>query len=238
MSKKSRNASAAAVAAPPAPASSGRRGLLIGGGAALAVAAVIGGFVVLDQRSRAAELAALAQRPELKSDHAPMLGRADARVHIVEFLDPACETCAMFYPVVKRLLAEQPERLRLSVRHVALHKGSDQVVAMLEASRKQDKYWQTLEALLASQSSWTINHTVHAERARQIVERVGLDMARLETDMQDPEIARRMARDRDDAARLQVEKTPEYFVNGRQMASFGRQQLLDLVADAVKVAYR
>ena len=237
MSKKSSAPSASAAAAAPAPASSSRRGILIGGGAAIAVAAVIGGFVVLDQRNRAAELA-LAQRPELRSEHAPMLGRADARVHIVEFLDPACETCAMFYPVVKRLLADQPDRLRLSVRHVAFHRGSEEVVAMLEASRRQDRYWQTLEALLAAQSTWTINHVVHAERARQVVERVGLDMAQLQADMQDPEVARRMARDRDDAARLQVEKTPEYFVNGRQMASFGRQQLLDLVADAVKVAYR
>ena len=44
--------------------------------------------------------------------------------------------------------------------HVALHKGSDYVVALLEASRKQGKYWQTLEAVLATQERWAINHAV------------------------------------------------------------------------------
>ncbi|NMG42229.1 thioredoxin domain-containing protein [Aromatoleum toluvorans] len=33
--------------------------------------------------------------------HSPTLGKADAPVVIVEFLDPACETCRAFYPRVK-----------------------------------------------------------------------------------------------------------------------------------------
>ena len=37
----------------------------------------------------------------LASEHAPMVGDPDAKVHIVEFLDPACEACAAFYPLVK-----------------------------------------------------------------------------------------------------------------------------------------
>ena len=61
----------------------------------------------------------------LASAHSPTLGKADAKVHIVEFLDPACETCAVFYPHIKRLLASNPDTLRLAVRHVPFHKGSD-----------------------------------------------------------------------------------------------------------------
>jgi hypothetical protein len=51
-----------------------------------------------------------------------------------------------------------------------------------------------------------------------------------------PEIAQRMRRDLDDAGTLDVTKTPEYFVNGRQMASFGRQQLIALVDDELRRA--
>ena len=50
----------------------------------------------------------------LDSAHSPSLGSADAKVHIVEFLDPACETCAEFYPQVKRMMAAHPDRIRLS----------------------------------------------------------------------------------------------------------------------------
>jgi hypothetical protein len=37
---------------------------------------------------------------------------------------------------------------------------------------------------------------------------------------------------------LRVTKTPEFFVNGRQMESFGREQLARLVADEVARASR
>ncbi|MEY2919738.1 MAG: hypothetical protein RL261_1043, partial [Pseudomonadota bacterium] len=84
----------------------------------------------------------------LASAQSPTLGEASAKVHIVEFLDPACETCAEFFPIAKQYLADNPGKIRLSVRHVAFHDGSEYAVRVLEASRKQDKYWQTLEALL------------------------------------------------------------------------------------------
>jgi protein-disulfide isomerase len=43
--------------------------------------------------------------------------------------------------------------------------------------------------------------------------------------------------DHDDAVALKVTATPEYFVNGRPMPSFGQQQLLTLVSEALQDAY-
>jgi hypothetical protein len=37
---------------------------------------------------------------------------------------------------------------------------------------------------------------------------------------------------------LKVTATPEYFVNGRPMPSFGEQQLQDLISEALQSAYR
>jgi len=210
---------------------------LIAAGAAVLVAAVGGGLYQISQRAAKAQAEAAARRPGLASEHAPTIGDPGAKVHIVEFLDPACETCAVFYPLVKQMMAENPDRIRLSLRHVPFHKGADEVVRMLEASRRQDKYWQTLETLLASQARWAPNHTARPDLARQAIAGVGLDFARLDVDMQAPEVAQRMARDMADAKLLNVEQTPEYFVNGRQMPSFGRQQLQNLVRQALQEAY-
>ena len=174
----------------------------------------------------------------LASEHAPTLGNADARVHVVEFLDPACETCAQFFPVVKQLIAENPGKIRLSTRHVAFHQGAEFAVRALEASRAQDKYWETLEALLASQSSWAPHHTVQPDLVVPVLERVGLDMARLRADMDSAEITSRIERDRTDAITLKVTATPEYFVNGRPLPSFGYEQLLTLVREELDRAYR
>ena len=173
----------------------------------------------------------------LASPQSPTVGEATAKVHIVEFLDPACETCAAFFPMVKQVLAQNPGKIRLSVRHVALHEGSDYVVRLLEASRLQDKYWETLETLLATQSVWTEHHSVYPERALQAISNLGLDLERLQADMNSAEVVERAQRDRADAMTLKVTATPEYFVNGRQMPSFGEQQLMTLIDEELQKAY-
>ena len=116
----------------------------------------------------------------LARGHAPTIGNPDAKVHIVEFLDPACETCREFYPFVKKLMAANPDRIRLSIRHVTFHKGSDSIVRMLEAARKQGKYWEALEALLASQPNWAIQHTSRPELALPKLAAIGLNLDRSE----------------------------------------------------------
>ena len=173
----------------------------------------------------------------LASEHSPTMGNPDARVHIVEFLDPACETCALFFPMVKDWLKEEPEKLRLSVRHVAFHEGADYVVRILEASRKQDKYWETLEALLATQSQWAINHAVQPDRVLPAIASVGLDEEKLLAEMNSVDVLAHIEKDKKDSILLRVSAHPEYFVNGRQLTSFGRQQLLDLVREELDAAY-
>lgn len=172
----------------------------------------------------------------LASEHSPTLGDADAAVHIVEFLDPACETCALFYPMVKQWMAEVPGEIRLSVRHIPFHQGSEYAVKVLEASREQGKYWETLEALLATQNQWTQHHTVLPERIAPAIASVGLDMDKLMADMENFDVRARMEQDKKDAVFLKVSATPEYYVNGRPLPSFGRQQLLNLVREELAKA--
>jgi len=172
---------------------------------------------------------AVSRQAALASEHSPTLGDPDARVHIVEFLDPACETCALFFPMVKQWMSEVPGKIRLSVRHVAFHSGSEYAVQVLEASRKQDKYWQTLEALLASQHQWVRNHAVQPDSIGPAIAGVGLNMEQLKADMNTVQVMQRIEQDKKDSIFLKVSATPEYFVNGRPLPSFGRQQLAELI---------
>ena len=181
------------------------------------------------QQAKEAMTTAARNKESLVRFHSPSLGRADARVHIVEFLDPACETCAAFYPLVKQLMATHREDIRLTIRYAPFHQGSDEVVKALEASRKQGRYWQALEALLSSQSAWVQHHQARVELVWPQLARAGLDIERLKSDMQAPDIARAIALDVADARALNVTKTPEYFVNGRPLPSFGFEQLRTLV---------
>ena len=101
--------------------------------------------------SVSAQVPAAAPAPPLIRPHTPTLGPANAKVHVVEFLDPACEGCRAFYPVVKQLMSENPGRIRLWVRYVPIHKGSDFVVKALEAARAHGKFWEGLGLLFAKQ---------------------------------------------------------------------------------------
>jgi protein-disulfide isomerase len=251
MSKKNRKAPprkdpsmSTAPAPTPAPAPAPARGaisrtsLFIAAAVALIVAFAVGAVLYKSEKDKSAQQAAANGKAQLASGHSPLLGKADAKVHIVEFLDPACETCAVFYPHVKKLMADNPGRIKLSTRHVPFHQGSEHVVRMLEAARAQDKYWETLEAVFTSQDRWTGNHQVFPERVWPALEGIGLDLERVRREMNAADIAARMERDSADAGVLGVTKTPEYFVNGRPLPRFGLEELQGLVREELRSAYR
>jgi protein-disulfide isomerase len=207
----------------------------------LAAVLLMGGFLLATLIYKSAEdgqAKAVANQALLVRFHAPTLGPQDAKVHIVEFLDPACETCRAFYPFVKQLMESNPGKIKLSTRHIPLHEGADSVVKMLEAAKKQGKYWQALEAVLGTQPQWAINHRARPELALKQLEGRGLDLDRLRQDMNDPDIERNMNQDQSDARALNVTKTPEYFVNGRRMDTFGYDQLRKLVQEELASSYR
>jgi protein-disulfide isomerase len=179
-----------------------------------------------------------ANRAALVRMHSPSLGKVEAPVVIVEFFDPACGTCAAFYPRVKEIMAANPDRIRLVLRYAPFHNGSDKVVAVLEAARKQGKFWPALEALLATQDDWSPDHTPQVGLVWKHLEGLGLDLERLRAEMAAPEIAGVIAQDIEDARILNVTQTPEYFVNGRPLPSFGFEQLKTLVDDALTETQR
>jgi protein-disulfide isomerase len=211
--------------------SHGRSRLVAAAVGVLVIAIVAATLLYESDGSLSLQDESVARQAALASEHSPTLGDSGAKVHIVEFLDPACGTCALFYPMVKQWMAEVPGEIRLSVRHVAFHTGADYAVRILEASRKQDKYWQTLEALLASQRRWVQNHIVQPDKIGPAIAGVGLNMEQLMADMNTVQVMQRIEKDKKDAILLKVSATPGYFVNGRPLPSFGQQQLANLVRE-------
>ena len=165
--------------------------------------------------------------------HTPIIGPQNAPVTIVEFFDPACETCRAFYPIVKQIMAQHPDKVRLALRYAPFHHGSDQVVKLIEAARKQGLYTPVLEALLAAQPEWADHAAPNIGIAFEAAARAGLDMGRARHDMETAEIQAVLAQDIEDLTALQVSKTPTFFVNGRSLPSFGPEPLARLVAEEV-----
>ena len=204
-------------------------------GVLAALLLVFGGGAWFYQRWQADQAAQRAQAnlQVLVRAHAPVFGNPQAPVHIVEFFDPACGTCREFYPMVKNLMDAYPGKVKLSLRYAPFHPGSDGVVRLLEAARRQGQFQTALQTLFASQGVWVQNHTAQFDLAVAQLAPLGLDTARLQADMANAEVAQLIAQDLADAKTLGVTMTPEYFINGKPLPSFGFEQLRDLVVGAV-----
>jgi protein-disulfide isomerase len=209
----------------------------------VAVTAVIAiaGFAIaaiLYDRSVEQQAAAALRAATLVRDHSPVFGPESAPVTIVEFFDPSCGTCRSFHPVVKRIRRQYPETVRVVVRYVAFHQGSDQVVRILEAARLQGRLEPVMESVLAAQPQWSSHggRPINIGKAWQAAAAGGIDTARARRDMTRPDISGILSQDMADAAAIGVDKTPTFFVNGRPLPSFGIEQLLTLVDEEVAIA--
>lgn len=166
--------------------------------------------------------------------HSPVIGPANAPVTIVEFFDPSCEACRAFYPIVKQIMAQYPNDVRLVLRYTPLHEGSEEAVRILETARQQNVFEPVLEALFVEQPQWAIHGGPRLERAWAAAGAAGLDQARARAAMQAPQITAALNQDIADATTLGVRGTPTFFVNERPLTSFGPQQLHDLVRSEVE----
>jgi protein-disulfide isomerase len=108
---------------------------------------------------------------------------------------------------------------------------------MLEAARLQDQFWPALEALFANQNRWVVNHRSNPARARAVLNSIPLDHARLDADINSPAVVAAVEHDVRDLQTLGVRATPEFFVNGQPLPSFGYRQLEQLVNEAVADEY-
>jgi len=212
-----------------------KRGYLFVVAALVLLLAFIGGALMYEkQKSDEVSLAYQRNKSTFVRAHSPVIGNPAAKVEIVEFLDPACETCREFFPLVKKMMASNPDRIRLYARYAPFHPGSDYVVRILEGAKRQGKFWETLEAVFAAQPSWAPNHSPRPQLVWNYIGGVGLDIDRLRQDMNAPDIEAIIQQDLADAKTLNVTMTPEYFVNGRPLPSFGYEQLKALVDEALR----
>lgn len=170
-------------------------------------------------------------------EHSQTLGSDDAKVYLIEFTDPACETCAAFSPFVKQMMKANPGKIKLVIRYAPFHAGADYFVKILEAAKKQDKYWEALEVMYKSQPYWASHSNPQPQRIWQFLPKAGLDIEQIKKDMNDPAIAELIAQDLADAKTLSVHKTPGFFANGKPLQQFGYKQLQQLVQTEIDAKY-
>lgn len=167
-------------------------------------------------------------------EHSPKFGSKDKKVTIVEFLDPECGSCKAFHGAIKKVYNDYESDVRLVVRYLANHQNSEYAVKILEASRLQDKFKETLDVMFYYQHIWAEHNNPKPLLIWDYLPQVaGLDIQKLKTDVKNIDISSMLATDKADANTLGVTGTPEFFVNGKKLIRLSYQDLDDLVVSEI-----
>jgi protein-disulfide isomerase len=132
------------------------------------------------------------------------------------------------------LLQENEGKVQLVVRYAPFHPNSRFAIKILEAARKQGKYWEVMEVLFQYQPQWGDHHHPQPELIWKYLPESGVDVARIKEDMNDPAIDEMIEKEIQDLKDLGVRGTPTFFVNGRPLERFGFEPLRELIADELK----
>lgn len=172
----------------------------------------------------------------------PTLGPADAKVTLVEFYDPECETCAEFGPIVKKILKDYDGRIRYVARFLPLHPNSITAATFIETAGEQGKYWQAQELLFEKQPEWGTKHgpppATPPPPINQLFDKyaaeLGLDTDKAAKSVSEKRFEAKIQLDKKDAQSLGARQTPTFFVNGRMLAKFGEPGLRELIEEEMK----
>ena len=204
---------------------------IIAGVAALLVLAFVGATQLYRGSERPAQGKATSSPPApadpsllVRSD-SPTLGPLMARVTVVEFLDPDCESCRAMHPITKRILREYEGRVRLVLRYMPLHPNSAYAASVLEAAGEQGRYWEMLDLLFEYQPQWGDQQTPQPPLILELAARLSLDMKVLQRSLQNPAHANKIQRDHADGKNAGVTGTPTFFVNGSKLQKLGYEPL-------------
>jgi protein-disulfide isomerase len=138
-----------------------------------------------------------------------VLGNPQGDVTLVEFFDYNCGFCKRALPETMELLRADP-RIRLVLKDFpVLGPGSveaAQVAVALKLQFQGPKYLEFHQKLLGGRGQ------ANTARALEVAREVGADMARLERDMQSPQVRATLAENMRLAELLRINGTPTYIV--------------------------
>lgn len=167
-------------------------------------------------------------------DGAPVRGNAAASVALVEFSDYECPHCAAVAPVLRDIEREFGERLKVVHMHFPLsgHIHAMPASRAAVAAGRQGKFWEYHDLLFGNQSA------LETANLEQYAQRLNLDLARFRADIAGNESESRVAADRREGERLQIDGTPAVFINGRRWPStlqLDRSQIREWINDELEL---
>ncbi len=180
------------------------------------------------QRDTVAQKAIQENRVGLMSDpESPIVGNPNGDVTIVEFSDYQCPYCKRAHAAVKSVLAAD-SKVKLVFKDLPILGEPSRIAALAAlASRAQHKHLAFHNALME------FNGKLDRDKIMEIAGSVGLDVAKLQKDMDDPKIKALIERNMALASALGVRGTPAFVIGNTFVpGAVDADTLKQLIADA------
>ncbi|MBI3317366.1 MAG: DsbA family protein [Candidatus Omnitrophica bacterium] len=145
-------------------------------------------------------------------------GPAEAPVEIIEYSDFQCPACRDAQPVLTKLLAEYPEKIRIVFHHFPLpsHRWAAMAHQAAECAHEQGKFWEYHDVLYQNQSSWS-KLMNPAETFLRDAGEMGLQLDDFVQCLSSEKVKRRILEEKAVGQKLQVSSTPTLFINGERL---------------------
>ncbi len=178
------------------------------------------------QDRSAAEIAQI-KNAVFNDPQSPVMGNPQGKTVLVEFSDYNCGFCRKSMPEVEALLKSDPD-LKLVVHEIPVFGEGSRYAAMAAlAAQAQGKYPEFHRALMSMKGK--------AEKASvlRVARQTGLDVARLERDMQAPAITAQIEKSLALADDIGLVGTPSFIAGNRAVFGYlSKDDLAGLVAEA------
>lgn len=143
----------------------------------------------------------------------PSKGNPNAKVTLVEFADYQCPHCKDAGPVVKKLLEQYGEQVRLVFRDFPINQSgiSRQIAEAAVCADQQEMYWPFHELAFSRQAY------LQSVTAEMLATELDMDLDAFNNCLKTGKAQARVAASEAEARELGVSSTPTFFVNGRPL---------------------
>ncbi len=155
-------------------------------------------------------------------------GSADAAATLVEYGDYQCPDCGAAFKIVKQVQQHFGDKLRFVYRNFPLemHPMAEPAAEAAEFAATQGKFWEMHDAIYEHQSS------LSEAMLERTGEQLGLDRNRVRQAIEESEFEQRIEADMESGDQSDVQGTPTFFINGKQLTgSYDLRSLEQAIAD-------
>ncbi|MBI4537564.1 MAG: DsbA family protein [candidate division NC10 bacterium] len=159
-----------------------------------------------DERKRASATIATRQDDLLRDSASPVAGNPQGDVTVVEFFDYRCGYCKRVAPVLRQLMAEDPNVRVVFKEFPILSPESTLAAKAALAAHAQGKYLPFHDALMTSNSALSMPDIL------KIAAQLQLDTGKLQADMNKPEIQAALQKNHALAQAMGITGTPAFII--------------------------